>query len=52
MKDIFKIAEGLAKRLDSAEMRKLYRNQKRGDKGLDKTVEELTKEIKDGFKHK
>ena len=51
MKDLFKIARDLAKELDTPEMRKLYREQKARDKGLDKTVKDLTKEIKDGFKH-
>jgi hypothetical protein len=52
MKDFFKIAKGLAKELDTPAMRKLYLEQKANDKSLDKTVEEMTKEIKDGLKHK
>ena len=51
MKDIFKRAERIAKQLDSPELRRLYRQQKRRDKGLDKAVKDLTEEIKDGFKH-
>lgn len=51
MQDIWKKARRIAKQLDSPQLRKLYRDQKAGDKGLDKAVEDLTKEIQDGFKH-
>lgn len=54
MKDLFKIAEDLVKSLSPqqlAEMRKIYSEQKRCDKSLDETVQDLTEEIKDGFKH-
>lgn len=54
MKDLFKIAEDLVKSLSPQqlkEMRKIYSEQKRSDKSLDETVQDLTEEIKDSFKH-
>ena len=54
MKDIFKKAEDLVKLLSPqqlADLRKVYSEQKRNNKGLDKAVKNLTEEIQDGFKH-
>jgi len=49
--ELLKQAKGLAKKLDTPEMRELYRKQKAKNNRLDDLVNELTKEIEDGFKH-
>jgi len=41
----------LAKKMDTPEMRKLYREQKLADETLDDRVEQFTEEIKDLFDH-
>lgn len=47
MKDI----EGLAKALDTPEMRKLYLRQKKVNPNLDAECDEMTKEIQEIFDH-
>jgi len=44
-------AKGLAKQLDTPEMRKLYREQKAQNGSLDDLVNELTEEVKNSFEH-
>lgn len=54
MTNLWKIAEDIAKQLspqDKKMLRKLYSDQKARDSSLDETVEDLTQEIQDGFKH-
>lgn len=42
----------LAKKLDTPEMRKLYRQNQADDNSFDQTIDELTEELKDLLKHK
>jgi len=51
LKAAFKLAENLAKELDTPQMRKLYREQKANNNTLDDSVNELVEEINDSFKH-
>lgn len=48
--DMKKIRE-IAKKLDSPELRELYRKQKLANESLDEDIEKLTEEIQDLFKH-
>jgi hypothetical protein len=50
-RDFFKEAKRLARKLDTPQMRELYRRDKANNSSLDKNVDKLTKEIKDGLKH-
>lgn len=54
MQNVFKRAQELANKLTPKQKRdlmKLYILEKNKDSNLDKSVDELTKEIKDGFNH-
>jgi uncharacterized FlaG/YvyC family protein len=41
----------LARKLDTPEMRALYRSQKKSNPGLDQSVEELSEQLDDIFEH-
>ena len=49
-KEAQRIAQGLSAE-EKREFRKLYRKDKAANPGLDKTINELADEIKDGLKH-